>query len=165
VKGPSEHLDRLGRTRLLVCDVDGTLTDGAMYYGSDGEVLKRFTTRDGLGISRLLDAGVVVALVTSEDSPIVTARAKKLRVEHVVLGCLDKAVAVQDLCQRLKVTPADVTAIGDDLGDLAAFRVAGLSVAVAAAVPEVKAAAHLVCESNGGHGAVRELSDGILASQ
>jgi len=159
-----EQRARLGRTRLLVSDVDGTLTDGAMYYGADGEVLKRFTTRDGLGISRLLEAGIAVALVTAEDSPIVAARAAKLKVPHVVLGCADKGAAVTALAAELDLAPAQVTVIGDDLGDLAAFAVAGCSVAVADAVPEVKAAAHLVCEAGGGHGAVRELSDAILLS-
>jgi N-acylneuraminate cytidylyltransferase len=156
---------RLARIRLLVCDVDGTLTDGAMWYGPDGEALKRFTTRDGHGIGMLRAAGVVIAFVTSESSPIVTARATKLGVTDVVLGCADKASAVRELISRLGLSRDEVAMIGDDLGDLAGVTEAGVSVAVADAVQEVADVAHLVCDTPGGHGAVRELADEILRSR
>jgi YrbI family 3-deoxy-D-manno-octulosonate 8-phosphate phosphatase len=156
---------RLAAIRLLVCDVDGTLTDGAMWYGPDGEALKRFTTRDGHGIGLLREAGVTVAFVTSESSPIVTARAAKLGVEHVVLGCADKAAAVQSLQATLGVDADSTAMIGDDLGDLAGFRASGVKVAVADAVADVRVAADVVCDTPGGHGAVRELADAIIAAQ
>jgi YrbI family 3-deoxy-D-manno-octulosonate 8-phosphate phosphatase len=153
---------RLARIRLLVCDVDGTLTDGAMWYGADGEALKRFSTRDGHGIGMLQRGGITVAFVTSEDSPIVTARAAKLQVRHVVLGCTDKAAAVKELREHLGLAPDDVAMIGDDLGDLPGFQEAGVAVAVADAAEAVLAAADVVCARVGGHGAVREIADAIL---
>lgn len=156
---------RLAGVALLVCDVDGTLTDGAMWYGPDGEQLKRFSTRDGHGIGRLLDAGVHLALVTAEDSPIVTARAAKLRIDQVVLGCRDKGRAVRDLAAALGVDGDHTAMIGDDLGDLAGFAAVGLAVAVADAEPAVIEAAHLVTSRPGGHGAVRELADAILEAR
>jgi YrbI family 3-deoxy-D-manno-octulosonate 8-phosphate phosphatase len=155
---------RLARVRLLVCDVDGTLTDGAMWYGVDGEVLKRFSTRDGHGIGMLRAAGVVVAFVTMEDSAIVTARAGKLGVVHVVLGCADKAAAVRELTGALGFSRDDVAMVGDDLGDLPGFTEVGVAIAVADAVDDVLRAADIVCERPGGHGAVREVADAILAA-
>lgn len=161
---PSDlELAALGRVRLLVCDVDGTLTDGAMFYGEDGEELKRFHTRDGHGIGLLQGEGVVVAFVTAERSPIVTARAAKLGVQHVVLGCADKAAAVRRLASGLGLTREAVAMIGDDLGDLGGFDEAAVRVAVGDAVPAVKARADYVCRAAGGHGAVRELADMLLA--
>jgi 3-deoxy-D-manno-octulosonate 8-phosphate phosphatase (KDO 8-P phosphatase) len=154
---------RLTRVKLLVCDVDGTLTDGAMWYGPDGEALKRFSTRDGHGIGMLHDAGIAVAFVTTENSPIVTARATKLRVAHVVLGCTDKSAAVRELRVDLGLERDEVAMIGDDLGDLPGFKESGIAVAVGDAVAEVSARADLVCEQHGGRGAVRELADAILA--
>lgn len=156
---------RLSRIRLLVCDVDGTLTDGAMWYGAEGEVLKRFSTRDGHGIGMLQGAGIAVAFVTTEDSPIVMSRATKLKVSNVVLGCNDKAAAVQELRERLNVQRDEVAMIGDDLGDLPGFAEAGVSIAVADAVPEVRATAQLICTQPGGHGAVRELADAIFEAR
>lgn len=154
--------DRLARIRLLVCDVDGTLTDGAMYYGEGGEVLKRFHTRDGHGIGRLRSAGVVVALVTTEETSIVSARAAKLQLTHVIMACADKGAAIVELQRALGVGRAETAMIGDDLGDLPGFEAAGLAVAVADAESSVRAAADVVCERAGGEGAVRELADAIL---
>ena len=165
MKLSAQDRQRLAAVRLLVCDVDGTLTDGAMWYGAEGEVLKRFSTRDGNGIGLLLGAGITVAFVTAEDTPIVTARAAKLGVVHVVLGCADKGDAVRKLREQLDVQRDEVAFIGDDLGDLSGFVESGLRVAVGDAVDQVRAAADLVCQHPGGHGAVRELSDAILAAR
>lgn len=161
----AEQRARLAAARLVVCDVDGTLTDGAMYYSASGEELKRFSTRDGHGIGQLRSAGITVALITAENSPIVTARAAKLGIAHVVLGCADKGAAVRELRAELGLGEDQVVSIGDDLGDLAAFAVSGTAVAVADAVKQVREAADLVCDAAGGHGAVRELADEILASR
>lgn len=152
----------LSEVRLLVCDVDGTLTDGAMWYGPAGETMKRFHTRDGHGIGLLRAAGVTVAFVTSEASPIVLARAAKLHVSDVVLGAKDKGSVVRDLQSRLDIPKAATATIGDDLGDLAAFEESRIRAAVADAVAQVRAAANLICDRAGGQGAVRELADAIL---
>jgi 3-deoxy-D-manno-octulosonate 8-phosphate phosphatase (KDO 8-P phosphatase) len=162
---PDELLSRLAGIRLLVCDVDGTLTDGAMWYGPDGETHKRFSTRDGHGIGRLRAAGVCVAFVTSEDSAIVTARAAKLGVEHVVLACTDKGAALRRLQAELGIRRDETAMIGDDEGDLPGFREAAVAVAVADAEPLVLEAAHLACDRSGGHGAVRELADALLRAR
>jgi 3-deoxy-D-manno-octulosonate 8-phosphate phosphatase (KDO 8-P phosphatase) len=124
--------------------------------------MKRFHTRDGHGLGRLRERDIAVAFVTAEDSPIASARAAKLGVLHVVLGCQDKAAAVRELAELLGLARHEIAAIGDDLGDLAAFEEAGVAVAVGDAVSQVVAAADLVCSMSGGHGAVRELADLIV---
>src|SRR3982074_1176667 len=86
--------------RLLCVDVDGVLTDAGMYYGPDGEVLKKFNTRDGMGLARVREAGVAVAIISGEDSAIVHARAAKLKIDDVFVGVTDKLAVIQDLCAQ-----------------------------------------------------------------
>ncbi|MBX7078791.1 MAG: acylneuraminate cytidylyltransferase [Nannocystaceae bacterium] len=149
----------------LVLDVDGTLTDGAMYYGNGGDELKRFDTRDGAGIAAFRRAGGRVALVTGESSPAVLRRAEKLQVDHVVLGCQDKAAALVDLCRRFRVAPQRVLAMGDDLGDLPLVDKVGLFVAPADAQPVVRASADWITQARGGYGAVREVTDRLVRAR
>src|ERR1700724_4102245 len=91
-------LDRARKVRLLCVDVDGVLTDAGMYYGPDGEVLKKFNTRDGLGLARVREAGVAVAIISGEDSALVHARAAKLKIDEVFTGVADKRAVVEALC-------------------------------------------------------------------
>jgi len=149
----------------LVLDVDGTLTDGAMYYAESGDELKRFDTRDGAGIARFKLGGGRVALITGERSVAVVRRAEKLGIDHTVLGCTDKRAALDDLCRRFRTTPDRVVAMGDDLPDLGWAGHARVFAAPADARPEVRAAADLVTTAAGGHGAVRELTDRIAAAR
>src|SRR2546430_12158653 len=100
--------DRARRVRLLCVDVDGVLTDAGMYYGPDGEVLKKFNTRDGMGLARVRDAGVSVALISGEDSAIVHARAAKLNIDDVFCGASNELEVVQALCVRGQVEPDEV---------------------------------------------------------
>ena len=149
--------------RLLVLDVDGVLTDGRLWYGADGEVLKGFHVRDGYGIKALLAIGIEVAIISGRSSPAVTRRATELGIRHVVQGCDDKGRAFDALCAALRVEPAAVACIGDDTPDLPMLERAGLAVAVADAHPDVRARADRVTTLPGGHGAVREVCDWLLA--
>jgi YrbI family 3-deoxy-D-manno-octulosonate 8-phosphate phosphatase len=151
--------------RLLCVDVDGVLTDAGMYYGPDGEVLKKFNTRDGLGLARLREAGVAVALISGEDSAIVHARAAKLKIDEVFAGVANKRVVIDDLCARKKLDLDEVAFIGDDLNDLPALECVGLACAVADAAEPVKAVAHYVTQRRGGDGAVRELCELLIAAK
>ncbi len=107
------------KCRVFATDVDGTLTDGGMYYSEAGEVLKRFDTRDAAGMQLLRERGITLAVITSEDSPIVTARARKLGIEHVYIGVKDKYPQCSRLLEELQVPWEEFAYIGDDLGDLA----------------------------------------------
>lgn len=165
MNGGGDVRQRAQRVRLLCVDVDGVLTDAGMYYGPDGEVLKKFNTRDGMGLARVREVGIAVALISSEDSAIVHARAAKLRIEDVIVGAADKRAAIDGLCARQALEPGQLAFIGDDLNDLAALTCVGLACAVADAAEPVKAVAHYVTQRRGGDGAVRELCELLIAAR
>jgi 3-deoxy-D-manno-octulosonate 8-phosphate phosphatase (KDO 8-P phosphatase) len=145
-------------------DVDGVLTDGGLYYGDRGEVLKRFDVRDGQGLVLLREAGLLVAIVTRKQSAMVSRRAQDLGIAEVHQDVVDKAAAVKDLLARHRLTPDQACYVGDDVGDLPALAAVGLPVAVADAVAEVRRAATYVTRAKPGHGAVREVCNLILAA-
>jgi 3-deoxy-D-manno-octulosonate 8-phosphate phosphatase (KDO 8-P phosphatase) len=156
---------RARRIALLVVDVDGVLTDGRMTLSDQGGELKSFHTRDGIGFDLARRAGLELAMVTGETSPIAKARGAKLGVAEVVLGARRKGEVVEQLLAERGLSPAALAFVGDDLLDIPALERAGLAIAVADAAPEVKAAAHLVTRARGGQGAVRECVEVILKSQ
>jgi 3-deoxy-D-manno-octulosonate 8-phosphate phosphatase (KDO 8-P phosphatase) len=158
-------LVRAARIRLLCLDVDGVLTDAGMYYGPDGEVLKKFNTRDGMGLARVRDAGVAVAIISGEDNAIVHARAAKLKIDEVFCGATDKRLAIEELCTRYQLDMSEVAFIGDDLNDLSALECVGLPCAVADAAEPVKAIAAYVTQKRGGDGAVRELCEFLVTAR
>lgn len=159
---------RAANIRLVVSDVDGVLTDAGVYYSAEGEALKRFSMRDGMGVELLRGAGIRTAFLTREQSPIVAARAKKLQIDVLCAGQRDKRQALPKLVQELGVPAQAVAYIGDDVNDLGALHwvaEAGLAVCPADAVPKVAAAAQFITSARGGHGAFRELCDLILDNQ
>ena len=156
---------RWSAVRALVTDVDGVLTDGGLYYAENGDELKRFDVRDGQGLVLLREAGLLVALVTRKQSTIVTRRARDLGLTEVHQNITDKATAVRDLLARHAIAPRDAVYVGDDVGDLPAMSMVGLPIAVKDAIPQVRRAAHYVTKAGGGHGAIREICDLILAAR
>ena len=148
--------------KLFAMDVDGVLTDGGMYYSQDGEIMKKFNTRDGMGIELLRKKGIIPAIITQEDSRIVTKRAEKLKVEDIYTGIKDKLKVIEELAQKYKLSLDDVAYVGDDVNDLAVLRKVGLSFAPSDAVPTVKQVVHQVLSRKGGDGAVREAIDFVL---
>ncbi|HEU4516268.1 MAG TPA: HAD hydrolase family protein [Steroidobacteraceae bacterium] len=150
---------------LLVLDVDGVLTDGRLWYGPDGESLKAFHVRDGHGIKALLAAGVGVAVISGRRSGAVAARMRELGVADVAEGVADKARALAELLKRRAVESRRVACLVDDTPDLPMMAAVGLPAAVADAQPEVIAAARHVTRAAGGHGAVREFCDFLLAAR
>jgi 3-deoxy-D-manno-octulosonate 8-phosphate phosphatase (KDO 8-P phosphatase) len=156
---------RWSAVRALVTDVDGVLTDGGLYYAANGDELKRFDVRDGQGLVNLREAGLLVAIVTRKQTTIVTCRARDLGIAEVHQNITDKAAAVRDLLARHAIAPRDAAYVGDDLGDLPALRLVGLPIAVKDAVPDVRRGATYITKSPGGHGAIREISDLILAAR
>lgn len=150
-------------------DVDGVLTDGSITWGVDASgallELKTFNARDGLGLSLARAAGLHVAWITGRASPIVERRAAELKVQEVRQGARDKRRTLAELAQRLGLAREEILYIGDDLNDLPAFDVAGVTVAPADAAPAVRERARWVTEAPGGHGAVREVVDLLLRAQ
>jgi YrbI family 3-deoxy-D-manno-octulosonate 8-phosphate phosphatase len=149
--------------RMLVVDVDGTFTDGGMYYNGNGEAMKKFNTRDAKGLLMLRDAGVRICIVTAENSAAVTARMRKLGLTDYFPGVEDKPAWLAQAGERWQVGLEHTAYIGDDLNDLACLRSVGLSCCPADAVPEVRDAVQYICTAAGGAGAVREVSDLIRA--
>jgi 3-deoxy-D-manno-octulosonate 8-phosphate phosphatase (KDO 8-P phosphatase) len=156
---------RARRVRLLVLDVDGVLTDGRMILSEHGDELKSFHTHDGMGVAVARRAGIKVAIVTGEKSVIGQRRGAKLGVEEIVLGSRRKAETVEELGVKLGVELDEIAFMGDDLLDIPALERAGLAVAPANAVPEVRAMVDVVTRAHGGAGAVRECVELILRAQ
>ena len=151
--------ERLRRVKILVVDVDGTLTDGIMVYGPEGEILKNFHTRDGKGIERLHEIGVRVCVMTGEDSPTTAARMAKLGIDDYYPGVKDKLALLEEKLASWRLSLDEVAFIGDDLGDLESIVQAGISFCPTDAVAQIQAAADYACTHPGGEGAVREVCD------
>ncbi len=151
------------RVDAVALDVDGVLTDGGFWWGPDGAEWKRFCYADVMGISIGRRAGLVFALISGEDSPLVDRFAAKLGIEAVYKGCKDKGVALRAFADGVTIPLARVCFVGDDVNDLPAFEIAGLSAAPANAQPAVLAAADIRLYARGGDGAVRELIELVLA--
>lgn len=150
------------QVKLFLMDCDGTLTDGGMFYTSDGDVMKEFNTRDGRGISLLKGNGVLTGIITGENSEIVRRRGEKLGVDEIWLGVQDKVGVVREICEKYDIDVSEVAYIGDDLNDIEVMNAVGIAICPADAVPQVKEIAVYVTAQPGGHGAVREAVDYIL---
>lgn len=156
----------LSGIKLIISDVDGVLTDGGLYYGPDGECLKRFCAQDGMGISMLQRAGFKLAILSGRDCPGLRRRIQDLGISLFRLGKTEKREACESLMREACVLPHEALFVGDDIPDLDGFSVCGLGVAVGNARDEVKSAAAVVLKNRGGEGAFRELADMLLqASQ
>jgi 3-deoxy-D-manno-octulosonate 8-phosphate phosphatase (KDO 8-P phosphatase) len=151
--------------RLVAFDIDGVFTDGRFYLSNDGVESKAFSTQDGYGIRRLLDAGVAVAVISGRKSAAVQQRMLELGVRHVVQGCSDKIAAFDKITAELNITAAECAYVGDDIPDLPLLKKAGTSIAVANAVAQLHRECDYVTQASGGFGAVREVCDMILAAR
>jgi 3-deoxy-D-manno-octulosonate 8-phosphate phosphatase (KDO 8-P phosphatase) len=158
-------LPRAAKVELLLLDVDGVMTDSTIVYGPEGYEMKAFSTRDGLGIRLLREAGVETGLITARTSDAVRRRAEDLGLRHVYQGRGKKIEAFQQIITAQNLRPDQVAYMGDDWLDLPVMLRVGLAAAVADAVAEVKAAAHYVARSPGGRGAVRELCELIIEAK
>ena len=157
---PNPQLDKI---RLLAMDIDGVLTDGGVYMFEDGTEFRRFNIKDGLGLKRVMKAGIQVLWLSAGECEAARHRGKNLGITEIYLGVADKAKLLVQRCQALGIKPNQVAYIGDDLTDLAVMGLVGAACAPADAAPEVRGAAMIVTEAPGGGGAVREICDRLLA--
>ena len=148
--------------RLVIFDVDGVLTDGKLYYTSEGETLKAFHVLDGQGLVFLKKAGFQLAVITGRDSPALRRRLADLGIEQAFYGVKDKATVADALLQQLDLSWQHVAVMGDDWPDIPLLRQAAFSAAPAGAHAEAKAVAHYITQQQGGQGAVREFCDVLL---
>jgi 3-deoxy-D-manno-octulosonate 8-phosphate phosphatase (KDO 8-P phosphatase) len=158
-------LERARKTRLLIMDVDGVLTDGRIIQDGHGHELKVFDVKDGHGIIMAHRAKLRTALISGRESETITRRAEELGIELVFQKIWNKLEVYEKILGDTELTHDEVAYIGDDLIDIPLLRRVGLAVAVADAVDEVKAAAHLITQRPGGQGAVREVIELILRAQ
>jgi len=152
----------MAETRMLVLDVDGVLTDGAIYYSGEGESLKAFSAHDGYGLKLLMKAGVQVAIISGRTSAPLVRRVHDLGITNVRLASRDKAQSMYDLSAETGVDFRYMAFMGDDLLDLPAIRLAGRCFAPANAVLQIRELADVVTTSIGGRGAVREICDMLI---
>lgn len=162
---PPELQTRAARIRLLVLDADGVLTNGRLYYGDTGEVLKAFHARDGLGLRLLRNEGIQLAVISGRAAPALARRLADLRFHHVLLARDDKRAALDECMASAGVTAEETAFVGDDVLDLVGMRAVGLSIAVADAHWLVRREAAWVTQLPGGEGAVREVADALLSAR
>lgn len=161
---PTAIAERASRIRLACFDVDGTLTDGQLYYDHLGNESKAYNVQDGLGLKLIQRHGITPVIITARNSASAERRGADLKIETHV-GVRDKRVLLEQLCQREGITLEQVAFMGDDLPDITCLRVVGLSVAPADAHPWVAETVHWSTPARGGGGGARQLCDLLLASQ
>ncbi len=149
--------------KLFVMDVDGTMTDGSIYIGATGELMKAFDVKDGYAIYHMLPAqNIIPVIITGRSSDIVATRAKELKITELYQGVSDKLAVLASVAAKYDAAPDQIAYIGDDLNDLDAMSYCGFTACPADAVETVRKTAKFVCKSNGGRGAVREFVEYLL---
>ena len=162
---PEKFARRAKRIRLVLADNDGVLTDTGVYYGADGEAVKRYSIRDGMGMERLRVLGIESGIITGEKSLNVKRRAEKLRLKHLYLGVKDKSAALARIRVETGYSNEEIAFIGDDVNDLGIMDILGESGLIAApadAMPQVRAIAQYLCTWRGGNGAFRDFAEAII---
>lgn len=152
------------KIRAIAMDVDGVLTDGGVWWGPNGEEWKRFHFADIMGLSLARKSGLVIALMSGENSPLVDRMAAKFAIVDIYKECKDKAGAVRAFCERNKLRLDEICFIGDDVNDIPALDIVGLSACPADARPSVRERCQIITKLTGGNGAVREVLDMLLGA-
>ena len=149
--------------KLFVMDVDGTLTDGSIYIGANGEIMKSFNVKDGYGIAQILPkVGIIPVIITGRESEIVKRRACELGITNFYQGVSDKLGLLKEIVFEKNISPEEIAYIGDDLNDLECIEFCGATACPADAVADVMREVDYICASNGGKGAVREFIEHLL---
>ena len=159
------YKEKLAKIKMLALDVDGVLTTGELIYNKNGEYLKQFNVKDGLGIKLLLQKGIVIAIITARKSEIVDYRMKELGIRFVYQGIEDKISLLDNLTSQFMIDWDSIAYIGDDLTDLPVLKKVGFAACPADAVDNVISECTYITKREGGKGAVREIADMILAAQ
>ena len=145
------------RIKLLAMDVDGVLTDGGMYYSENGDELKKFNTRDGMGIQLIRENGIKIAIITKENTRLVEKRANKLRVDDLFQGAENKLLALEELRNKYNLDYSEIAYVGDDVNDIPVLKKVGFPICPNDAINDVKKICKYITEKNGGCGVIREI--------
>lgn len=158
-------MERQASIKLLAFDVDGVLTDGILYYGSSGDMLKGFSARDGMGISLARAGGLKTAVITGRQSRMVEQRSHDLCIDIIIQNAACKLAAMEQICRKLGIGIEEAAYMGDDLNDAALIARAGLGGTPSDGCAEARQAAAFISSYAGGHGALREFAEYILKRQ
>lgn len=155
--------ERIAGIKLVAFDVDGVMTNGEIIYTESGEEIKIFNAKDGHGVVMLNRKGYITAIITARQTPIVDKRATDLEITHVFQGAKNKLTALQELIEKYNLDYSQIAYVGDDNPDICILERVGLAFCPNDAVEEVKKICHFISSKEGGKGAIREISDFILA--
>ena len=165
LKKINKHLrDKARKIKLVLTDNDGVLTDTGVYYSNEGEIFKRFSIRDGMGVERLRkELGIETGIITGEISGSIKRRADKLKIKELLLGVAEKHLLLPEITKRNNVKPENIAYIGDDVNDIELMKLVGLTASPADGMADIRNMVDYVCEQKGGHGAFREFAELIIA--
>lgn len=153
------------KIKIVLSDVDGVLTDGGMYYTDKGDIMKKFHVRDGMGVTLLRKKQIQTILITKEKTKIVKEWAKRMKIEKLYDGVLDKKKISALICKKYQLSLNEIAYIGDDVNDIELLKIVGLSAVPNDAIMKAKKVSHYVCKSSGGKAAFREFADLILSQK
>ena len=153
------------KIKIVLTDVDCVLTDGGMYYTENGDIMKKFHTRDGMGVTLLRKEKISTIVITKEKTKFVKLWAKKMQIEKLYDGIQKKEDLINEICDHYNVKQEELAYIGDDVNDIALLKKVGLSATPANGISEVKKICDYICALKGGEGAFRELADLVLQTK
>ena len=156
---------KASKIKVVLTDVDGVLTDGGMYYSNKGDIMKKFHVRDGMGVTLLRKNTIPTIIVTKEKNEIIKQWSKKMKIDKLLMGIINKEAVLEKICQNYDVQASEICYIGDDINDLGLLKLVGFSATPSDGIIEAQKICDYVCENSGGNGVFREVANMILSSQ
>lgn len=155
--------EKCKRIKIVLTDVDGVLTDGGMYYTEKGDIMKKFHTRDGMGVTLMKKCNIPTIIITKEKTPMVKQWSKQMNIEKLYDGITEKQKILEKICKNYDVSSDEILYIGDDVNDIGLLKKVGLSICPNDAIELVKKQCNYVCNTKGGEGVLREIADIIIS--
>ena len=153
------------KIKIVLTDVDGVLTDGGMYYTKEGDIMKRFHTRDGMGVTLLRKRNIPTIIITKEKTPMVKNWSSKMKIKKLYDGIIEKESMIEIISKKFQINSEEMAYIGDDINDLELLKKVGLSASPNDGVELIKKECDYICKKNGGEGVFREVADLIINHQ
>jgi 3-deoxy-D-manno-octulosonate 8-phosphate phosphatase (KDO 8-P phosphatase) len=156
---------KASKIKVVLTDVDGVLTDSGMYYSNKGDIMKKFHTRDGMGVTLLRKNNIPSVIVTKEKNEIIKQWSKKMKIDKLLMGVIKKEAVLEKICKDYGVKSSEICYIGDDVNDLELLKLVGFSATPSDGIIEAQKICDYICKNNGGNGVFREVTNIILLSQ